>query len=111
MRFSEFFIKICKICLYIVLQNREENFLSLRQVRLLNRTADQSALLVNITCIYISHVHVVQLNRKMKYLYIHLRTKHIVMNELAYDTFTHSVRLVSYVHMIKMKCKSTVPSM
>ena len=52
MRFSEFFIKICRICLYIVLQNREQSFPSLRQVRLLNRTADQSALYVNITCIY-----------------------------------------------------------
>ena len=122
------------------------------------------------------HVHVVQLNRKMKYLYIHLQTKHwsrvgartgtlenptkclwrwepdrrsyfffsphanlcavtymteislivtlnkqfnstqirrstSVMNEFTYDTFTHSVRLVSCVHMTKMKCKSTVPSM
>ena len=109
MQFSEFFIKICKICLYIVLQNREENFPSLRQVRLLNRTADQSALCVNIACMYISHVHLVQLNRKMKYLYEAL--DHIVMNELTYDTFTHSVRLVSCVHMTKMKCKSTVPSM
>ena len=109
MRFSEFFIKICKICLYIVLQNREENCPSLRQVRLLNRTADQSALYVNITCIYTSHVHVVQLNRKMKYLYE--ARDHIVMNGLTCDTFTHSARLVSCVHMTKMKCKSTVPSM
>ena len=36
------------------MQNREENSPSLRQVRLLNRTADQSALYVNITCIYIA---------------------------------------------------------
>ena len=77
--FRIFFIKICKICLYIVLQNREENFPSLRQVRLINRTADQSAVYVNITCIYISLEHVVQLNRKMKYLYIHLQTKHVII--------------------------------
>ena len=54
MRFSEFFIKICKSCQYNVLHNREENFPSLRQVSFLNRTADQSALYVNITCIYIA---------------------------------------------------------
>ena len=60
MRFSEFFIKICKICLYIVLQDREENVPSLRQVSLLNRTADLSVLHVNITCIYrsISHIFI-----------------------------------------------------
>ena len=35
----------------------------------------------------------------------------IVMNGLTYDTLTHSVRLVSCVHMTKMKCKLTVPPM
>ena len=49
------------------------------------------------------------------YTAIHLSSDeardHIVMNEFTYDTFTHSVRLVSCVHMTKRKCKSTVPSM